>query len=76
MIFMDLQMPVMDGIEATRKILRYSNRNSNKKNNIIALTAYVTSIEKQKCLDNGMQEVLRKPININILRTAIQKYYV
>lgn len=59
MILMDVQMPVMNGIEATRRI-RAAERDTHVP--IIALTASSTLEEKQKCLDAGMDDFLAKPI--------------
>ncbi len=59
MILMDVQMPVMNGIEATRRI-RAAERETHVP--IIALTASSTLDEKQKCLDAGMDDFLAKPI--------------
>ena len=72
---MDLQMPVMDGIEATHKIFRCANRNEVSDIAIVALTAYVTSVEKQKCLHIGMEQVLSKPIQSQSLNLLLQKYF-
>lgn len=61
LILMDIGLPDMDGYVVTKKI-----RNLEKKNNhipIIALTAYASENDRQKCLDSGMDNVLTKPIN-------------
>lgn len=62
-IFMDCQMPVMDGFEATRRI-RESEGN-NKCTKIIALTAYAMKGDKEKCLEVGMNDYLSKPVNLD-----------
>jgi DNA-binding response OmpR family regulator len=59
-ILMDVQMPEMDGIEATRKIVR--DWPSGKRPRIIALTAGVMPQERQACLEAGMEEFLTKPV--------------
>ena len=68
-IFMDIQMPIMNGYEATieiRKIL--------PKTIIIALTAGVITGEKEKCIDIGMNDFIIKPIEKNIFEETIIKW--
>jgi len=66
-ILMDIQMPVMDGLEATRKI-----RNELKINTpIIALTARVFKEDEEKCREAGMNDFLTKPIETNALKEKI-----
>lgn len=62
LIFMDMQMPEMDGLEATRKIRQ--DNSINKKLTIIAMTANAMEEDKKACFDAGMNEFLSKPINI------------
>lgn len=69
LILMDLQMPLMSGYEATRKI-----RELNKTIPIIALTAAAMIEDKQKALEAGMNEHLGKPINQNELYKVISKF--
>ncbi len=73
LIFMDVQMPVMDGLEATRRI-RALEKESDKSIPIIALTAGVVKGEKEKCLEAGMNNFLAKPLNQLLLRKKIQIY--
>ena len=60
-ILMDIQMPVMDGLEATQKIREWERRNELPAATIIALTA-LASEEQQQCLEAGCTGVLSKPI--------------
>ncbi len=69
LILMDLQMPVMDGFEATRRI-----RRSDREIPILALTARTMADEKQECLKNGMNDHISKPIEPQILYQTIKKY--
>ena len=68
-ILMDVHMPVMDGIEATRKI-----RLSDQTTPIIALTANVIASEHERLIESGVNTVLLKPINDNALCGALDKY--
>jgi len=72
MIFMDCQMPVMDGFEATR-ILRASNI-SERHSPVIAVTANAMSGDQQRCLDAGMNDYLSKPISLEQIRQIVQKW--
>lgn len=73
LIFMDCQMPVMDGYETTRRI-RSLEYNQKKHTVIVALTAYAMAEDKTKCLEAGMDEFLNKPINLQKLEQILQKY--
>lgn len=68
-ILMDIQMPKMDGLEATAAI-----RSLGHKIPIIALTAYANKTEYDKCRKAGCNDALAKPLNRNILIKAIQYY--
>ncbi|HBF87584.1 MAG TPA: hypothetical protein DDX39_02990 [Bacteroidales bacterium] len=72
-ILMDIQMPIMNGIEATQTIRQFEKDN-NSHVPIIALTAYAMENDKEKCFDAGMDAFLSKPININKLYSTIDKY--
>ncbi len=63
-ILMDIQMPVMNGIEATVRI-RKSEKKTGAYIPIIAMTANAFVSDKEKCFDVGMDEFISKPININ-----------
>jgi CheY-like chemotaxis protein len=70
MVLMDLMMPVMDGFEATRRIVQ-SERFKLMNPMIIALTASVTEQEVNAARDAGCSDVLSKPVNLARLRQAI-----
>jgi PAS domain S-box-containing protein len=72
LILMDLQMPVLDGIDATRQI-RQLEQNSNKPIPILALTASVLSNERQLAFAAGIDAIVSKPINIDELLTQMEK---
>lgn len=73
-IFMDCQMPEMNGYEATKKIRELEN--DNKDTVIIALTANATTEDREKCILSGMDDYLSKPINIEELKRIIEKYII
>ena len=73
LIFMDVQMPKMDGIAATQAIRAYEQE-SNKRTPIIALTAGALKEERENCLNAGMDEFLTKPVQSDILIKVIEKY--
>lgn len=62
LVFMDIQMPIKDGYEATREIRRWEEVNRRKPAPIIALTAYALKEEVQKMLISGFDSHLSKPI--------------
>lgn len=72
LILMDVNMPVLNGIEATKKIRELkSNKN---KTPIIALTANAMQGDKEKCLTAGMDDYLSKPVSIKVLKNSIRRF--
>ena len=71
-IIMDVMMPVMDGLEAT-KAIRMLEREDAKKIPIIAMTANAFEEDRKACLEAGMNEHIGKPIDIPQLKRAITK---
>jgi PAS domain S-box-containing protein len=67
-VLMDIQMPIMDGYQATRQLM---NRFPDLP--VIGLTAHAMPEERQRCLDAGMRERITKPINASELVSAILK---
>jgi len=72
-IFMDVQMPVMDGYEATRKI-RALDITKSKTIPIIAMTANVFREDVEKCLESGMNSHVGKPLDIGALLVLLNNY--
>ena len=72
LLIMDVMMPVMDGLEAT-KAIRELEREDAKKIPIIAMTANAFEEDRKACLDAGMDEHIGKPIDIPLLKSAIIK---
>ena len=69
-ILMDMQMPLMGGVEATTII----RRDIDKKVPIVALTAAALKEDQEQCLKAGMNDFLTKPIDINKLRMTLTRY--
>lgn len=72
LVLMDVQMPVMDGLEATRRI-RAAEAPSLKRLPIIGVTAGATPAELQACIASGMDFCIPKPIQADILREALTR---
>ncbi|RYE17062.1 MAG: response regulator, partial [Sphingobacteriaceae bacterium] len=68
---MDMQMPEMDGLEATRVI-----RQTEKNPVIIALTANTMPGDKEECLNAGMNDYISKPLKTNELIEKLEKWSV
>lgn len=73
LIFMDIQMPELDGTEATKKI-RELEINKSKQVPIIALTAGALKEEKDKCLSAGMDDFITKPIESSKIKAVLNKF--
>lgn len=69
LIFMDVNMPVMNGIVATREIIL-----KNPKIPIVAVTTNDRDENRIECLEAGMVECLVKPVNLEVLKGVMQQY--
>lgn len=74
LILMDLQMPVMDGFTCTEKI-RSFNAVRIKDIPIIAVTANLMDADKKRCLDCGMNDYLKKPIDLTALKQCLSQFF-
>lgn len=75
LVIMDMQMPVMDGLRATRIIREQENRQGRTNTPVIALTAHAVEEVRRRCLEAGMDEVLSKPIATRDLVEVLAKYH-
>jgi two-component system sensor histidine kinase/response regulator len=74
LIFMDMQMPVMDGLEATRRIRAIETHEQRVRTPIVAVTANAHAGQMEICLEAGMDDYLTKPLDINRLRNMLDRY--
>lgn len=74
-IFMDIQMPVMGGIEATKEILGFEAENHHPHIPIVALTANALDGDRDKYINAGMDDYLSKPIAFKALNALIQEHF-
>lgn len=69
LIFMDIIMPNINGLDATKEIRKMGGKN--QETPIIALTALASNADRQKCLDAGMNDYLSKPINLDLFKKVV-----
>jgi PAS domain S-box-containing protein len=74
LVFMDIQMPLMDGLEATRRIRKGESDGGFSPVPIIAMTALAMTGDGEKCIRAGMNDYLTKPLSSPLLRTILEKW--
>jgi PAS domain S-box-containing protein len=74
LILMDVQMPVMDGMEATRQIRDAHSGSLNPAVTIVALTAHAMAGDRERCLNMGMDDYLAKPVKAAELQEVISRW--
>lgn len=72
LVFMDCQMPVMDGYEATAHIRKLDREI--KRVPIIALTAHAMKGDRERCLEAGMDDYISKPVNKKTLQIVLERW--
>ena len=72
-ILMDIQMPVMDGMEASRQIRNPESNVLDHDIYIIAMTAHAMKGYREKCIEAGMNDYITKPVNPNAVKDALEK---
>jgi len=72
-VFMDCQMPELDGFGATAEIRR--REGAGRRTPIVAMTAYAMSGDRQRCLRAGMDDYISKPIRPGVLEQALYTWF-
>jgi len=73
LIFMDLQMPIMDGCQTSQELIELMNKGKIPKVPIVALSANDSENDRKMCLKAGMVDYLSKPLKEDDLKLIIQK---
>ncbi len=73
LVLMDVQMPIMDGFEATNRIRQGELGSRNSRIRIVAMTAHAMAGDREKCLEAGMDDYIAKPIDPNAVLQAIER---
>ena len=74
LIFMDYQMPLMNGVESTEKIKKFLKEKGKNDVDIIGCSAFNGETEVKKCLKSGMSDFIVKPLNISFLNNILKKF--
>ena len=76
LILMDIQMPVMDGVEVTKAIRKTSNLGAKSGIPIVAMTAYAMAGDREKFLAAGMNDYISKPVDLEDLKQVINRILI
>lgn len=74
LVLMDLQMPIVDGLSATRRIRAWERVHDRPRTPIVAVTASAYEENRQQCLASGMDDFLAKPIAVEQLGAVLEKW--
>jgi len=73
-VLMDIQMPYLDGIEATARLRMPASGVLNPRVTVVAMTAHAMREDRQRCLDAGMDDYLAKPIEPDTLLGVLNRH--
>ena len=73
LVFMDVRMPEMDGLSATKAIRQLTSACRNIQ--ITAMTANATKDDIKECMESGMNDFVSKPVNKEMIREALERYF-
>ncbi len=74
LLFMDVNMPDMDGLETTKRIRQYEREAGIGRTPVVAMTAYAMDEDRQRCLASGMDDYLSKPIDIKAIEKTLSRF--
>ena len=74
LVFMDCQMPEMDGYQCTRMLRTHTSGVRDTKIPVIAMTAHAMSGDREKCIEAGMDDYVTKPIDVETVQIAIERW--
>ncbi len=75
LVFMDMEMPEMDGLEATKMLIKIQH-DLKKLPTIIAMTANAMEEDRKRCLEAGMHDFLPKPVKLEAMQDIIKKWFI
>ncbi len=73
-VFMDVKMPGLDGIETTKRIRQFEEKNNRPASVIIAVTAHALEEDRERCLQAGMDDYIAKPVGLAKLQLMVAKH--
>lgn len=76
LIFMDVQMPIMDGFTATAKIRDHEQQSGQQRIPIVAMTAHGSPEDRNNCLQSGMDDYVSKPFKIDTLKEVLTRWHL
>ncbi|WDP90374.1 MAG: PAS domain S-box protein [Desulfobacter sp.] len=74
LVLMDVQMPEMDGLSATRAIREFEETDQRRRTPVIAMTAHAMKKDKDRCLLAGMDDYISKPVTADVMVTAFERW--
>jgi CheY-like chemotaxis protein len=74
-VFMDCEMPEMDGYTATERIRSFENLRNLSSTPIIAITAHAVEEYQQRCFESGMNDIITKPVNAKEIQKKLSQWF-